>query len=338
MSRHAPTIKDIASELGISHTTVSRALNGRSRISEETKRRVREVAERLGYVPNVSARLIRGDTDIQVGLLIPDVQNDFYARISKELADRCRRAGLRLWLAISGDDPEVEESEIRALMEASVSGIFVTLTSNPTVGTINLLKRVPSVQLVRRCLNVIGPVICMADEAGCRAATEHLLALGHRRVAYIGPSKTISAGQDRLKGYLQAHEIYRLRPLKRNIELVPPRQDQGFDAVARVLARKDRPTSLVIGSSELTIGGLRAINDAGLSIPKDISVAGYGDPVWFELLHPPLTAVSLPVADIADAAIRQMLSQIKSDDAAVEDHIDQVATALIIRGSTVPPA
>jgi LacI family transcriptional regulator len=338
LSRHAVTIKDIASELRISHTTVSRALNDRPLISQETKRRVREAAERLGYVPNISARLIRGDTDIQLGLLIPDVQNDFYARISKELADRCRRAGLRLWLAISGDDPVVEENEIRALMEASVSGVFVTLTSSPTAGTISLLSRIPSVQLVRRSAQVAGPAVCMADEAGCRTATEHLLTLGHHRVAYVGTSKTISAGHDRLEGYLQAHKNKGLRALQRNIELVPPRQDQGFDAVARLLSGPDRPTALVIGSSELTIGGLRAINEAGLAIPGDISVAGYGDPVWFELLQPPLTAVSLPVPDIADAAITQMLHEIAHDEPAAEGTVDQVPTELIIRGSTAPPA
>jgi LacI family transcriptional regulator len=306
----AITIKDIAADLKMDHSTVSRALNNRSIISEDTKARVREAAQRLGYVPNLSARMIRGDTDLLIGLVIPDIQNDFYSRIAKELADRCRRAGLRMLLAITEDDPEVEKKEIRGLLEVRVSGIIATLTSNPDPASLAMLRDVPSVQLIRYISQVATPAVCMEDIVACRNATEHLISLGHRRIAYVGTSEVISSGRDRVCGFLDAHRLHGIEPLANGVELVPPRQAYGYDAVARVLSLADRPTAILIGSSELTISGLAAIRAAGLSVPNDISIVGYGDPVWFELLSPPLTAVGLPVAGLADAATEQLFEQI----------------------------
>jgi LacI family transcriptional regulator len=331
---HLVTIKDIASRLNMSHSTVSRALNDRSNISEATKRRVRKAADELGYVANLSARMIRGDAAPVIGLIIPDVRNDFYSRVSKELSDRCRRSGVRMLLAITEDDPEIEKNEIRALIEARVSGIAITMTSKPQAASITLLDEIPFVQLVRRTPKLWRPAICMEDELGCQAATEHLLSLGHRRIAYVGTAKTISAGRDRVRGFLRAHEARGAAPLREAIELVPPRQTHGFDAVTRALAH--RPTALVIGSSELTIGGLRAIRIAGLAVPEDISVVGYGDPVWFELLSPALTAMSLPVEAMADAVADQLSAQIEDRKSGREPkaEITRIMPKLVVRGST----
>jgi LacI family transcriptional regulator len=281
--------------------------------------------------------MIRGDAGPLVGLVIPDVQNDFYSKIAKELADRCRQAGVRMLLAITEDDPEIEKNEIRALLEARVNGIAITMTSKPQPASLALLREVPFVQLVRRTAKLQMPAVCMEDERACQAATEHLLSLGHRRIAYVGTSNTISAGRDRVKGFLRAHEARRMTPLAEGIELVPPRQAYGFDGVSRVLKR--RPTALVIGSSELTIGGLRAIRVAGLDIPKDISVVGYGDPVWFELLSPALTAISLPVAALADAAARQLFLRIEDHETGgiLKADVTRIMPKLVVRGSTIPP-
>lgn len=331
---HPITIKDIASLLNMSHSTVSRALNDRSNISEATKTRVRQAADELGYVANLSARMIRGDAAPVIGLIIPDVRNDFYSSISKELSDRCRAAGVRMLLAITEDDPEIESNEIRALLEARVSGIVITMTSKPQAASLALLEEVPFVQLVRRAPKLRRPAILMEDELGCRTATEHLLDLGHRRIAYVGTTKTISAGRDRVKGFLRAHETRGLEALGEAIELVPPRQDHGFEGVSRVLIH--RPTALLIGSSELTIGGLRAIRAAGLEVPRDISIVGYGDPVWFELLSPALTAMSLPVAAMADAVIDQLTARIEELKSGRASHpqLTRIMPRLVVRGST----
>jgi len=335
---HLVTIKDIAAQLKMSHTTVSRALNDRYHISKQTKERVRAAAEQLGYVANLSARMIRGDTSLTIGLLIPDVQNDFYSRISKELAERCRRAGGRMLLAITEDDPFTEENEIRDLVEARVKGIIATLTSRPQPTSLLWLREIPSIQLVRRTAKLNRAAVCMEDEHGCQSATEHLLNLGHRRIAYVGTSKAISAGRDRLRGFLRAHQLHKVAPLSAGIELLPPRQAYGYDGVGRVLALEQKPTAIVVGSSELTIGGLRAIRNAGLRVPQDISVIGYGDPIWFDLLSPPLTAIKLPVEGLAQAAAEQLMAQIDGNGAgARKPALTRIMPELVIRASTAPP-
>ena len=330
----AATIKDIAAMLGMNHSTVSRALTGKSNVSDATRQRVREAAEQLGYVANVSARMIRGEAGPLIGLVIPDVRNDFYSSISKELADRCRKAGLRMLLAITEDDPETECKEIRSLLEARVNGIFATLTSKPLPATLDLLRDVPSVQIIRRVAKLKKTAVCMEDNKGCREATEHLLSLGHRKIAYVGTSKAISAGRDRVEGYLKAHAAYGVAPLEGGVELVPPRQAYGHEGVSRVL--KLNPTAVVIGSSELTIGGLKAIREAGLDVPADISIVGYGDPAWFDLLSPALTAVGLPAETLADTAANQLLEQINDLKAGVTNPISviRIMPHLVLRQST----
>ena len=333
------TIKDIAAALSMSHSTVSRALNGKAQISEETKRRVREAAARLGYIPNHSARMIRGDAGMQVGLLIPDVQNDFFANIAKVLADLCRGAGLRLLLGITDDDPATEESEIRGLLEARVGGILATLSSKPTQASLQLLKTTVCVQLTARIRAVPGAAVCLADEAGCREATEHLLHLGHRKVGYLGLPTDTRFGRDRLKGYRRAHAHYGVEPLAHGVELAPAHQEEGVNGTQRLLALVDRPTAILAASSELTLGALKAIQAARLRIPADLSLVGYGDPRWSELLTPPMTTVRLPVATLAADAAQELFRRLAKDqnDAGKVPAMRRLPTELIVRGSTAPP-
>lgn len=337
---HSVTIKDIAAHLDMSHSTVSRALNDRSHISEETKERVRQAAKKLGYVANLSARMIRGDAGVLIGLVVPDVQNDFYSSLSKAMAERCRRAGLRMLLAITDDDPETEKDEIRALIEARVSGIVATLTSRPDPSIVSLMESTSVVQMVRLVPGMQTTAVCMNDVTGCQNAAQHLISLGHTRIAYVGTSRTISTGEDRVRGFIQAHEEAGLAVMEDGIELVPPRQVHGFDGMSRLLSLRTRPTAVVIGSSELTIGGLGAIREAGLRIPYDISVIGYGDPVWLDLLSPPLTALSLPVDALAELAMDQLFALIdpEREERPAASRVTRIPPKLILRGSTAPPA
>jgi LacI family transcriptional regulator len=334
---HAATIKDIAAVLGMAHSTVSRALNNRTHVSKETRQKVLEAAERLGYVPNRSARMLRGEADLQVGLLIPDIQNHFYSHIAQELAERCRRAGFRLLLALTEDDPDRELDEIRALIEGRVSGVFAAPSSNPRPESVALLKSRPSVQLVRQAPGLHSTAICMADQEGCDAAAEHLLALGHRRIGYVGQRTEVGPGRERLEGFIRAHERHGLAPDQDLIELTTALQPHGREAVGRLLSRDERPTALVLASSQLTIGGLSGIADTRLRMPDDISVVGYGDSVWFDLIRPQLTAVSLPMAALCEAAAERLLGDIEGDFAEPTAEVVRIAPHLVVRGSTAPP-
>jgi LacI family transcriptional regulator len=332
-ARHLVTIKDIAVALGMSHSTVSRALSDHAHTSAETKALVRETAHRLGYVPNDSARVMRGESGTLIGLVIPDIQNDFYSRIAKLLTDRFRRAGFRLMLVNTEDDPETEEAEILALAGARPAGFIVTATAKPTARSAELLQGIPTVQLVRHSKILPGSLVAMHDQLGVHDATAHLLVLGHRRIAYIGGARDISPGRARLKGFSQAYKAVDIPLGDDFIALGPPRPEFGYAGMSELLKRRQRPSAVIFGSSELTIGGLQAIREAGLSIPGDLSVIGYGNPVWMELLTPALTAVDLPVEAVADAAAASLLAQIEARDCQSVALL-QFRPRLIIRQST----
>jgi len=205
------------------------------------------------------------DAGLLIGLLIPDVQNDFYSRISKELADRCRRVGLRMLLAISEDDPFTEQNEIRALAEARVNGVIATLTSQPQPASLAMLKEMPTVQLVRHVKNFKKAAVCMEDQAGARrprnicwhSATAAWLHRHHRSDQQRARPGT------RILKRAQGAQNFSAGWWRRTRA---PRQSYGYDGVARLLSLKQRPTALVIGSSELTIGALSALRKAGLLI------------------------------------------------------------------------
>ena len=173
----------------------------------------------------------------------------------------------------------------------------------------------------------------MDDTRAMREATEHLLAQGHKRIGYVGTRKDINVGQARLNGYLEAHVAAGLAVDERYLALVSPRQTFGSDSVARLLAVSPAPTALIIGSSELTIGGLGAIQAAGLTIPSELAVIGYGDPVWCRLLSPSLTAVQLPVDEMVEAAETLILDRIGGKAPAGAD-VRSCRPTLVVRGST----
>lgn len=330
------TIKDIAQRLGLSHSTVSRALNDHPLIKSETKLRVRQAAESLGYVPHLSARIMRGSAPPVFGLCIPEIRNEFYASISHLFALRCREAGARMLLAVTGDDPAIEYEEIRAFIEARVTGIAATPSAEPTAATISLLESLPSVQLVRSVGTIHRPVVSLQEEAGCRSAARHLLALGHKRIAYVGTDGSISSGRDRIRGFSSALQEAGVAPLGGGMELLPPSERSGMEAVGRLLSLSERPTALVIGTSQLTIGALGALRATGVSIPREMSVVSYGDSSWFSLLDPPLTAVALPVDEMVDEALK-LLGALQVGAKTDSSLAPQLSTELILRKSTAPP-
>lgn len=305
------SIKTLAAHLNMSHATVSRALNNKSVISEATKERVREAAEKFGYVANSGARLVRGMPGQLIGLIIPDVQNDFYSTVAKILAKSCAKQGLELILAISDDNSELEALHIRSMLESRVSGIIITPTISLKQQEANFLKNVPCLQIIRRHNLIQAKYIGIDDQQGIKLATEHLLELGHRDIGFIGGSRELSTSINRFSGYQSALADYKIEMTKQIITFGPPRPEFGRAAMEKIMQLKQRPTAFVLGSSQLTLGALQAVRDFSLTVPQDISIVGYGDPPWFELSAPPITTVNLPVEALSQKAAAELFNLIK---------------------------
>jgi LacI family transcriptional regulator len=334
---HGATIRDIADELGISHSTVSRALADHPRVNRATRESVLRVARRLGYVANASARTMRSARSPLVGFVIPDIQNDFYASVAKRVADALAAHGLRLVLSVTEDDPDREMRDVRALVEARCAGVIVTPTPTPRPETRDMLARVRTIQLVRRVDGLDADAVTIDDAAGTRAAAAHLVGCGHRTIAYVGTSAHMSSGRARLAGFRAALADAGLDPSL--AWLGPPRPEFGRHAAARLLNHAPRPTALVLGSSELTLGALQALRAVRVPVPGGLSLVGYGDPAWFGLVDDGITTVHLPVDEVAAAVTELVLDDARPTGPAARPPALAVPTlrpALVLRGSTRP--
>jgi LacI family transcriptional regulator len=334
------TIKHIAKELGVSASTVARALADHPRISHETKARVRTAADRLGYVAHAAARVMRGQASTVVGLIVPDVQNEFYSTVARSISKCLDEAGFQMVLSITDDDPEVELRHVRGLFSARAAGAVVVASASPARETVSLLRRIPHVQLIRRCAALESDWFGIDDEGAMLEAARHLLSLGHRRIGLIGGSIELSTGIERLRGFQRA---YREAGVPLELALNDNGgcdAEYGFAAAERLLARAPRPTALVTAGARITLGALQCLEQRRIAVPRDLSMVGFSDSPSFSWWGPGLTTVGLPVRDIAISCSALLLRRMRGarEERAAEPPCRALhAPYLIVRGSTAPP-
>ena len=335
-SRRNLTIKDIASMLGVSHSTVSRALSDSPLIGAATKERIRSAAAHHGYVPDTAARTMRGAPSAILGLLIPDVQTDFLSSLVKHFSTDCSDAGWNLLLSVSSGDPQIEERQIRAFREARVAGIAIYPTKHLTADSARLLQGVRTVQVGRCHAALAAPFISSDDDASAAALTQHLLDLGHGRIGFIGSDPSVYPGLPRWRGFRRAlsaglPKAAATGTTLRRIEA--PTVEGGQRCMAELLALEHRPTAILVASAPMMPGVIEAAQSAGLEAPRDFAMAGFGDPAWFRVWGPGITTVALPIAGIAAAALRCLAAP--SEDPAMPPG-DEVLlpNTLVLRGTT----
>ena len=331
------TAKQIAERLGVAVSTVGRALADDPRISQATKERVRVAATKAGYVGSVPARIMRGASSRLIGLIVPNVLNDFYATIAQELSTCCEAAGFQLALSIANDDQHSEFKQIQKFVAARVAGIVLVPTSAPLPETVKLLAPIPHVQLLRRSPALRADWFGIEDDAAIAMSTRLLIDDGHRRIAYVGAFEELPTGRARLAGYRRAMSAAGIAFSAARVRLGPPTADFGQAATETLLAHKRRPTALVCGSVPITLGALFALRAARVRVPAELSLVGFGDPPWFELWGPGLTTVQLPIDELAQACGTYLLQRL-ADSGGARSTSAKVAVArratLVIRGST----
>jgi len=331
------TIKDIAARLQVSPSTVGRALADDPRISAATKKKVTAVAEEMGYVANLAARMMRGVSSNLVGLMLPDIRNSFYSTIAHALSKCVQGAGFQLTLSETEDDRMVELQHIRELASANVAGIIIVPTAKPHRESIRLLKMLPHVQLIRRQAASGDQFFGIDDTQALYEATNHLIELGHRRIAYIGGSDDLPTGAARLQGYRNAIEAL-ARSERAGPDYVklgaPGSLEFGREAMRDLLSSTQAPTAVVAGSVRVTQGMLEELIARRISVPDQLSVVGFGDEVGFSWWGPGLTTIGLPVHDLATACGLWFVHQIRQSASARAPYSSIATSTLIMRGST----
>jgi LacI family transcriptional regulator len=328
------TIKHIARKLNISVSTVGRALTDHPRISQETKDRVNRAATELGYIPNHAARMMRGGSSHLIGLLVPDIRSTFYSTVAHILSKTFKTEGYHLSLSITDDDPEIEREQCKELLSAQAAGIVVVPTANPKRETIELIRRLPHVQLLRRH-PLLGDWFGLNDEQALFDATSDLLNLGHRKIAYIG-DVIYPTGKARFKGFRRALATAKVTVDDALIELGPPDMRFGEDAVVRLLPRK--PTAIITSSVLITLATVERLTAMGVKVPAELSLIGFGDGPWQQWWGPGLTTLALPAQELATECGHWILNRVK-DGRQRENaraHTTVVPIVRVLRGSTAP--
>lgn len=334
MTKRRPTLKDIASELSLTHPTISRALADHHSISAETKARVQEAARRLGYVANSNARMLRSARSEVVGLLLPDVTNEFYAAVAQRLADDCSDRGQQLVLSISAGDSDRELKLVRALLETRPSVLILALTPQARPEALDYLRGAYCVQFMYVHPELAGPVVTVEDSGGARLAIERLAELGHRRIGFVGPPAESSLGDARLRGLRQALDAANLELDDDLVRIGPSSADFGAAATRSLLDLPEPPTAVYLSSAPLSLGGVRELSARAVRIPDDLSVVVAGSAAWYDAWPGGLTSVTLPMAELTRAASDLALRQ---DRAEAADTVVTLAFQLIERGSTAAP-
>ena len=331
------TIKDVAREAKVSVGTASQALGDSPAVRESTRHRVLAVAKRLRYQPSALARGLVTRRTHTVGLLISDIANPFFIRAVRAVEDVAQEKGYNVILCNTDEDPTKETQYLRVLVEKRVDGIILATTA----GTLQAVRdvrwrRIPLVLFDRELPGIATNVVKVDGVLGGRLGTEHLLGLGHRRIAIIHGPVVRSTGAERLQGYLLALRAAGVRPDPALIREGNFKQDSGRELARQFLDHSPRPTALFCTNNLMTVGALQALGERGVRIPSDLSLVGYDDMEWWTLTHPPLTTVGQPVYDLGSEAMRLLLEQIEAKGRRRPQRV-VLKPELLIRKSCGPP-
>lgn len=322
------TIHDVAREAGVSIATVSRSLNGQTRVSEDTRRRVIEVARALDFSPNRAARGLVTGRSGNVGVLVPDLANPFFSPIVAGIEHVAQGRDLGVFLADSREEVDAEERLVRRLGQ-QVDGVVVVASRLPDETLLELASRVPLV-LVNRVVPGLSAVAVDAHQ-GMADLLGRLAALGHRQVSYLDGPEASWSGRTKLAGLTEAAERHGVD--LRVLGHYAPSFAAGREAAESVLAADH---SAVIAFDDLIAWGLLTrAQDLGVRVPEQISIAGFDDAFEQGMIRPALTTVSPQGASMGAIAADMLMRLFAGDD---EPVVEMLACEVLMRETTAAPA
>jgi len=330
------TIKDIAREIGVSASTVSRALSDSPLVNAETKERVHRVARRLGYERNEVARALVMGASGAIGLVVPDITNPFFSDIARGVGEIADRAGYGVILCNTGGRADRELSYVRLMRRKRVDGLVLCSATIEAPHLQNVERgKTPFILVSRLCSNPDLPYVMTDDRQGARLAVEHLIALGHERIAFIGGPENVQSSRDRFLEYVDVLQENRCPVVDAWQHFAGFTQEAGREAGGRLLALAGRPTAVFAANDVTALGVLEVAEGMGLRIPEDLSLVGYDDISYASLPRIQLTTIAQPAIEMGQIAADWLFSRITSDNVAV---LQRVLTPRLVVRSTTGPA
>jgi LacI family transcriptional regulator len=335
------TIEDLAKELQLSASTVSRALKHDRRISKGVQKKVNDLAREKGYRPNLLARSLVSDKTYSIGLVINNIAWSFFSELSQHIQNAGESYGYSIFLYSSADNSKKELSGVDSMIARRSDGLIVY--SHESQENIHQLEQLAKngypVVLLNNLDNAYLDVVTVDNFKGIYQAMEYLNSLGHCRIAYVGPKPIKSVERERLNGY-ESFLKDNCGTIDRNLIYTGQAYPLfGYDATKEILRNENRPTAIVAYNDIMALGVNRAVLEAGLKIPEDISVVG-SDGLEIGLsAYPPLTTVSSPLKQIAKSAVDMLVQRMEvqsqqKDEVIFSPQNIKLIPQLLIRGST----
>ncbi|WP_030165915.1 LacI family DNA-binding transcriptional regulator [Streptomyces sp. NRRL S-813] len=329
-----PTIRDVAARAGVSKSLVSLVLRGSESVRPEKRRAVLAAIEELGYRPNAAARSLSERRTRTVGVLLNDLRNPWFVELLDGLNARLHDSGLHVLLADGRLNRRLGQDLTRTFTELRVDGVVAVGTLQDPAALRTAADRVPTVVAGTREPELPGvDVIAGDDERGARLATEHLIGLGHRRIAHIAGRGAV--GELRRRGFEAAMREHGLADTA-VVEQGDLTEEGGYRATVRLLSRRQRPTAVFAVNDMTCVGALSAAEESGLRVPGDLSLAGYDNTYLSRLRHLWLTTVDNASHDVGRLAAQRLLDRI--EDPGRPRTVDLTVPVLEVRGTTAAPS
>lgn len=336
MTSVRPTIYDVARLAGVSTATVSRALNGKGQIAGTTRAAIDAAVAQLGYQPNSVARSLVTKSSQTIALLLPDIANPFYAELVSGITRKALETGHTMLLCTTEGDPEREEQYLNLLRAKQVDGVLVDgLVLPPDLIARFVRNGLPIVCLDRDIDSTSVPLVQVDNLRGAKMAAEHLISLGHRRIAHIAGPPELRISAERIAGYRAAFAAVGVEPDSRLAAVGSFTEDGGYEAMRGLLATTE--LTAVFAANDLSaIGAISAVVESGRRVPADVSVVGFDDLHLAQFTTPPLTTIHQPALEIAQRATQLLLDLAEGRQVRQLRHL--LEPELVIRASSAPPA
>ena len=327
------TIKDVAKAAGVSPATVSLALNNDEKVNRETRKRVQQVAKALNYIPNARAKaLVKKSTQI-IGLVIPEIDNPFFAEMAQAIKDYMKDSDYSIILCGTDNNPELESKYVNMFMSGLVDGaIFVCLTDVNNGLIMDLARNYIPIVYVDSLSEdeQVIPVIKSDLKDGAYQLTRHLIGLGHKKIAFIGRKD-----EERYVGYCQGLQEAGY-PLVETYVLAPSYTfGHGVEAGRKILGLADMPTGIVCFNDEVALGLTQFLIKAGIRVPEEISVCGIDNTVS-RFYNPEITTIDVPKKKMGKTAAELLLKMINGEEIKETERYIHFPVQLIKRDSTAP--
>jgi LacI family transcriptional regulator len=328
----AMSLRDIAKHAGVSVGTASNVLNRPGLVAPETVKRVQQVIEELGYIPNGYVKQMSAGHSRTLGLVVPNVSNPFFAEVARGVEDAAAKKNYAVFICNTSESAVREERFMGVLIEQMVKGVLITPTSLKPGHIKTLKERGISVTLIDAPGKSASECsVSVNDVRGGEIAIEHLVSLGHKHVAWVCGPETIPQALDRSKGVATAAKLHKVQI--ETIRTTGMKFDCGVEAAEQFLAMSPRPTAIFCANDLMALGVMRTLIAAGVKIPEDVSLIGYDDIEFAPSAAVPLSSIAQPAYQLGFTATNLLLSECEG----IETHAHQdvrFQPELVVRSST----